>query len=146
MGFALQSFPPLAQPYAVSGALALLSLERPSNQPDTRRPVANAEASRRSAGSHKWDGLRNAPRLQGFAPRESPPHRADGLGRPEHVALLGFIPFRVLTLTEMALAFATPPLMRLPVRAASRPNQPTTGCYFQRDWLVSLETAAPPGL
>jgi hypothetical protein len=42
------------------------------------------------------------PRLQGFAPRESPPLPADGLGRRRRVALLGFPPSRVLSLATWA--------------------------------------------
>jgi hypothetical protein len=51
MGFALQSFAPLVQPYAVSGAFALLSLERSSVLPGSPSVVATAEAVRRTSGS-----------------------------------------------------------------------------------------------
>jgi hypothetical protein len=37
MGFALQSFAPPVQPYAVSGVHALLSLERSSDPPEDHR-------------------------------------------------------------------------------------------------------------
>jgi hypothetical protein len=50
MGFALQSFAPLVQPYAVSSAVALLSLERASDLPEPPAAVASAEAPRRTIG------------------------------------------------------------------------------------------------
>jgi hypothetical protein len=59
---------------------------------------------------------------------------------------MGFVPSRVLTLTGMGATFTAPPLMRLPAWATSRPPGPSTGYCFQRDWLVSLETADPPGV
>jgi hypothetical protein len=48
MGFALQSFPPLVQPFAVSSDCALLTFRDPSNQPENRLFVAIAEAPRQS--------------------------------------------------------------------------------------------------
>jgi len=51
LGFALQSFAPLVQPYAVSGAVALLSLKRPSVLPESPSAVATTEAVRRTIGS-----------------------------------------------------------------------------------------------
>jgi hypothetical protein len=51
MGFALQSFPPLVQPFAVSSAVALLSLKRASDLPESPLAVANAEALRRAIGN-----------------------------------------------------------------------------------------------
>jgi hypothetical protein len=46
MGFTLQSFSPPVQPYAVSSAVALLSLERHSNLPERLAAVASAETPR----------------------------------------------------------------------------------------------------
>jgi hypothetical protein len=84
-GSTLQSFPPPAQPYVVSNAVALLSLRRPSSAPSpTDLPL-----SRRPAGP--VCGCPSAPRLQGFAPRQSLPLRAGGLDRPERMALMGFL-------------------------------------------------------
>lgn len=65
LGFALQSFVPLTQPCAVSGADTLLSLERCRS----RHTTANRKRSRPNiAAAQSTD-----PRLQGVAPRESPP-------------------------------------------------------------------------
>jgi hypothetical protein len=72
LGFLLQSFAPLAQPYTVSGAYTLLSLEltpEVSTQPSS---VAGTEAPRQSQAEKREDQNEN-PRLQGFAPHESPP-------------------------------------------------------------------------
>jgi hypothetical protein len=93
-----------------------------------------------------WKGPWNAPRLQGFAPHESPPLQADGLDRHERVALLGFPPSRVFPLGEMASVFTAPPLMRLAFRATNRPWAPLQGFSSARGWLVSRETADPPGV
>jgi hypothetical protein len=46
MGFALQSFPPPAQPYAVSGASALLPLKTPRDPSRKPASVASTEAPR----------------------------------------------------------------------------------------------------
>jgi hypothetical protein len=78
-----------------------------------------------------WEGPRSAPRLQGFAPRESPPLSAGGLGRHERVALLGFLLSRVFPLGGMATASTAPPLMRLRLRATNRPRAPSTGSRFR---------------
>jgi hypothetical protein len=143
-GCALQSFAPPVQPYAVSGAAPLLSLRH------TRWPLHRAPASGRRS-DHQWvPGMRNdpgsAPRLQGFAPHESPLppprllHRHRGRSSPGLRALQGSLP------RWSGPAFAVPPLMGLPRSGANdRPTGPS-GSRFQRDWLVSLETADPPGL
>jgi hypothetical protein len=78
-----------------------------------------------------WEGPRSAPRLQGFAPRESPPLPAGGLGRHERVALLGFLLSRVFPLGGMATAFTAPPLMRFCLRATNRPRAPSPGFHFR---------------
>ena len=93
LGFALQSLAPLAQPYAVSGVAALLTFK--TFLKPIRQPLSPSQAPKRrarSGSSHKWISRQSAPRLQGLAPYESPPHRTGGLGRSEHVALLGFSP------------------------------------------------------
>jgi hypothetical protein len=48
MGFALQSFPPLVQPFAVSDACAFLTFRDSSNRPESLLFVADAEAPRQS--------------------------------------------------------------------------------------------------
>jgi hypothetical protein len=53
LGFALQSFAPLVQPFAVSGVVALLVLERLSVPPESRPPVALFHARPRpNASAH----------------------------------------------------------------------------------------------
>jgi hypothetical protein len=64
--------------------------------PKRRAPVV------RGPNSPGWTSPWKPPRLQGFAPRESPPLPAGCLGRRRRVALLGFPPSRVLPLTTMA--------------------------------------------
>jgi hypothetical protein len=88
---------------------------------DTLRPLPKASSCRkhRSAAPKNslpyWEGPQSAPRLQGFAPRESPPLRYGCLGRNERVALLGFLLFRAFPLGGMATVFTAPPLMSLAV-------------------------------
>jgi hypothetical protein len=103
-GFALQSLTPPAQPYAVSGAVALLSLKRPSC-----RLALPTSTRKRAFIGHVFD-LPNAPRLQGFAPRESPPLRPGCLDRNQRVALLGFVPSRVFPLSSLDRTFTRSPL------------------------------------
>jgi hypothetical protein len=50
MGFSLQSVAPPVQPFAVSGAVALLSLERISSRPERPAAVASTEVPRRAIG------------------------------------------------------------------------------------------------
>jgi hypothetical protein len=73
LGFSLQSFAPLVQPRAVSSAVALLSLERVA---DPSEPPASSRMRRSAASRYRlpnWPDRRSVPRLQGFAPHESPP-------------------------------------------------------------------------
>jgi hypothetical protein len=49
MGFALQSFPPLVQPYTVSDVSALMTLEQLPTHPRACQSVANAEAPRQNS-------------------------------------------------------------------------------------------------
>jgi hypothetical protein len=87
------------------------------------------------------------PRLQGVAPHESPPHRSGGLGRTEHVALLGFRPSRVFP-----LAGRTTTTGRVSPHEVTRMDDESTvrtplqGLAFRRGWLASFETADPPGV
>jgi hypothetical protein len=48
VGFTLQSFAPPVQPYAVSGAVALLSLESNFDLPERLAVVASTEVPRRT--------------------------------------------------------------------------------------------------
>jgi hypothetical protein len=87
-GSALQSFPPLVQPYAVSDAVTLLALpEDHVGAPSTG--AANPKKRRLPASKRHPD---RPARLQGLAPHESPPHTHGCLGREQRVALLGFRP------------------------------------------------------
>jgi hypothetical protein len=131
MGFALQSISPLAQLYAVPSASALLTFRNsivPSRKPAFRRGCRSAAPE---PPAHIEEDLPECPRLQGFVPHQSPPHRAGGLDRNGHVALLGFRPSRVLSLAGMTTAFTASPLMRLPKQPTSRPIEPPTGYRFQ---------------
>ena len=106
LGFALQSFSPPTQPCAVSDAVTLMMLEVSKTVPRSSFPSRIPKQRARSTRSHMGKPP-GAPHLQGISPRESPPHRTDGLGRSGHVALLGFIPSRVLSLSGTAAAFTT---------------------------------------
>jgi hypothetical protein len=87
-GSALQSFVPLVQPYAVSGAVTLLAFGgRPWRTPFHQR--ATPEDASRTGFEEPYD---RPFRLQGLAPHESPPHTNGCLGRKQRVALLGFHP------------------------------------------------------
>ena len=65
---------------------------------------------------------------------------------PRRVALLGFLPSRVLPLTGMARPSPGLPSRVSLVQARTTGRAHPSGSHFQRDWLVSLETADPPGL
>jgi hypothetical protein len=142
MGFTLQSIPPPAQPYAVSSACALLSFSPPAKSRD--RDVATSRRNMKRRRTGKVRDPQSIPRLQGFAPRESPPPDDGGLDHRRHVALMGFFPSRVFTLAGMSTAFTAPPLLWFLPRDASGPRNATPGSCFQQDWLASLEAADPP--
>jgi hypothetical protein len=57
LGFSLQSFAPPVQPFAVSGAVALLSLDHPSLLSETPGTVAGAETPRRIPGDPYGEGF-----------------------------------------------------------------------------------------
>lgn len=116
-GCTLQSFAPLAWPYAVSGACPLLTFGRirrarlAGGPTVARASLAVAETTARETrtlarsedrSSPGWTSPRKPPRLQGFAPRESPPLPDGVLDRRRRVALLGFRPSRALLLTALA--------------------------------------------
>jgi hypothetical protein len=83
--------------------------------------VAGGRRNRRSgAPNHQrpiWACRRSAPRLQGFAPHESPPPRPGGLGRTEVRGSLGLHPLQGVPSHRNGTAFTAPPLMRFPVWA-----------------------------
>jgi hypothetical protein len=62
------------------------------------------------------------------------------------VALLGFAPSRVLPLTGTARPSPGLPSRASLVQARTTGRAHPSGSRFQRGWLVSLETADPPGL
>ena len=92
-------------------------------------------------------GLPGSPRLQGLAPRESPPPNGGGLDRRWHVALLGLSPYRVFSLAGMSAAFGrASPHVVLSSRTRTASTVPLQGLVSRRGRLVSLETADPPGV
>jgi hypothetical protein len=119
-GCALQSFVPLTQLAAVPGPLALMtSGSAPlwlSVQPPARRD--------RNPTAHdgRNEEPKEQPRLQGFPPRESPPHETGGLGRARRVALLGFRALQGSPPHQLGTTSAVPPLMSFLAREqASQP-------------------------
>jgi hypothetical protein len=93
MGFTLQSFVPLAQPCAVSSAAPLLTLGlrtvtrgRNGNGPEPKR-VPDFRTTMRGQ-------QRRMPRLQGLAPRESPPPRRRWFRPPKARSSPGFSPLQ----------------------------------------------------
>jgi hypothetical protein len=86
-GFTLQSFPPLVQPYAVSDALALLSLRRPSFRPVSHRPSdfsvscgLGLRLSERPSPSGLCSAPESATSSRRFRPSRA--HGSPGLSRP----------------------------------------------------------------
>jgi hypothetical protein len=120
MGFALQSFAPPVQPYAVSDAVALLSLERLSKPPSETGRRCFAEAPRRPSGPFQRPSRRPSPsglcstresatccrRFRPTTARSSP----------------GFRPLQGALPRHKGTTFTVPPLMRLSVRATNRPS------------------------
>jgi hypothetical protein len=87
-GYALQSFAPLVQPYAVSGAVTLLAFRGRSSRHPFHRRAASENTSQNRLLKCPVQPLR----LQGLAPHESPPPTHGCLDREQRVALLGFRP------------------------------------------------------
>jgi hypothetical protein len=78
--------------------------------------VASAETLRRIRRRPIWTSRRGAPRLQGFAPHESPPLRLGCLGRDVARGSLGIPPLQGVPPHRMGAAFTAPPLMRFSAR------------------------------
>jgi hypothetical protein len=157
-GCTLQSFAPLAWPYAVSGARPLLSFGRSrrtrlADGPTVARaPPAVAETmtretrTRARSENRSSPGLtcpRKPPRLQGFAPRESPPLPAGGLGRRRRVALMGFPPSRALLVAAAARPSPSLPSWAFSHRTRTA-DEPTLQGIDCREMGASLST--PPTL
>lgn len=73
---ALQSFVPSTQPYAVSDAVYPLDV---GTQPSSHKPDCRASSTEPAKISRSGE---EAPRLQGVAPRGSPPLPVSGLDQP----------------------------------------------------------------
>jgi hypothetical protein len=69
----------------------------------------------RPPAPHKWAGRRIIPRLQGFAPHESPPPRPGCLHRSKARSSPGIRPLQGFHPRRNGTAFTVPPLMRFPV-------------------------------
>jgi hypothetical protein len=146
MGFALQSFAPPAQPYAVSGALS------PHDVGNARCDLTTGPGSRcrhpkmlASAKPESVRPVRHSPSSGSCSTRESATRR--GLFRPTPARsspgpspLQGVLP----QLDGRGLHRASPHAVRCP--GASGRCTSTPGSCSSRGWLVSLETADPPGV
>jgi hypothetical protein len=141
-GSALQSFTPPVQQYTVSGALPLLAFKRarpPLHQ--LRRPPPKRTATNPACGTAPGtpppSGVCSTRESATWRRRLS---RRAARSSPGLCALQGSLPH------WNGPAFTAPPLMGL---ARSDANG-RLGCppesRFHWDWLVSLETADPPGL
>jgi hypothetical protein len=84
-------------------------------------------------------------RLQGLAPRGSPPPGSVVYAETERVALLGLCPSRVFTLSALARPSPVLPSCGYLLGHQGRTGS-TSGSRTQRARLVSLETADPPGV
>jgi hypothetical protein len=95
-----------------SRRLCPLVVEYPRCNTDIMSPVHETEASQPENTRDPCSP--RAPRLQGFAPRESPPPSCDGLDHSQARSSLGLVPSRVPTLTAWEQPSLLHPLMRLP--------------------------------
>jgi hypothetical protein len=136
-GSALQSFAPLVQPYAVSDAITLMSLD------DTPFGLSSNGSNNLSNRNRDPRYPGEPPRLQGLTPHESPPQSVGCLGLLVRVALLGFCPPGYSpSLERPGLHRASPLELSSPGR--KRPNDPPfrvsiparSACLF-RDCLPS---------
>jgi len=106
---------PSVQPFAVSDAVALLSLVRLVDQPVPTSPDASAKLHRSRLA------LPDGPRLQGFAPHESPPLFTGGLDRRRARGSLGFRTLQGFLPRWRSRTFTRPPLIGLPWRLPKQP-------------------------
>jgi len=84
-------------------------------------------------------------RLQGFAPRESPPPSPVVYAETRARSSPGSFPLQGFSLC-VGPAFTGPPLLWFSGSDASGQTSSTSGSPTPRAWLVSLETANPPGV
>lgn len=120
---------PPAQPRAVSGAVALVSLKTTLRH---TRAAAGRRRCRSTAPNRRrpmWARRRAAPRLQGFAPRESPPLHPGGLDRSGARGSHGIHPLQGILPHRTGTAFTAPPLMRFPF-GRKRPHGASSGFYY----------------
>jgi hypothetical protein len=100
LGFSLQSFVPLAQPYAVSDAFTLWTLGTPSARPLDSITFFGTYAPHPATVSVNADAPK-MPLSSGLCSTQESVATAGGLDRRRYVALLGFIPSRVFSLAGM---------------------------------------------
>jgi hypothetical protein len=105
---ALQSFFPLAQPFAVSDVSTLMALRQPS------RPFPPQATNSRVTSHWASRPFQSGPHLQGLAPHKSPFLYIGGLDRCRHVALLSFLPSRVFASQASSGFHLSSPLKFLP--------------------------------
>jgi hypothetical protein len=141
-GCALQSFAPPVQPYAVSGAPPLLTFKRarpPLHQLRPRPPKRTATKPAYGTAPGTPPPSRVCSTRES-ATRRQRLNRRRARSSPGLCALQGSLP------PWNGPAFTAPPLMGLARTDANGRLGYPPGSQFQRDWLVSLETADPPGL
>jgi hypothetical protein len=142
VGFALQSFAPPAQPYAVSSADALLSLDQQHTRHTNRAPE-----QARAHSPYKRRGYDASPAFRALLHARVRHLESGGLGRPEARSSPGILPLQGAPPHPNGLAFTGPPLTRLiPPSAEATDGTPSQGVTCGRGWLVSRETADPPGV
>jgi hypothetical protein len=113
LGFSLQSFVPPVQPYAVSGAVALLSLDHPSLLSETPGTVASAEAPRQLLGAPYGEGFLMTPAFRALLHTRVRHCTAGGLGRRRARGSPGLSPLQGVLPHRNAATFTAAPLMRL---------------------------------
>jgi hypothetical protein len=143
-GSALQSLAPVAWPYAVSGAAPLLTLETIERHPVS--PEASEDPPAKPLSRADRDEPESFVAFRGLLPATIRHSHASGLDRcaarssPGLRALQGSPPHCG------GAAFTEPPLMGFSPQGANDLRCDPPGSRPQRGWLVSLETAGPPGL
>jgi hypothetical protein len=112
-------------------------------QCDRGRTASGPKTFRTQRSSKRFG---SSPRLQGLAPRESPPPEPSCLDSKRARGSLGFHPLQGVLPRCDGTTFAVPPLMWLLCPIQGTEPSSTSGSPSQQDWLVSLETADPPGV